>query len=106
MAKIIIKQVVEAVTESVLRQLMPDLDKKLDAIRADIGAARTELGALDGKVEGLREEMLDRFERQLAVINEVDSKVKKLEGRIEGHMEMLKIFDSPVATIRPRKKVG
>src|SRR5947207_604275 len=96
MAKFVIKQVVEAVTESVLRQLMPELDERNEGLRADIRA-------LDANVDNLREEMLDRFERQLNTINEVSHRVTRVEGKLEGYMEGLRTVIGPLKVLPKRK---
>jgi len=87
MAKIILKQVVDSVTETVLRQLMPKLAESIEALHSDIRLIKGELGALDAKVDSLREDMLDRFKRQLSTINEVSHRVTRVEGKLEGYME-------------------
>jgi uncharacterized coiled-coil protein SlyX len=105
MAKIVLHKVVESVTESVLRQLMPELDDRLASLKSELKLVRQELNSLDTKIENLREEMLDRFERQLATINEVSHRVTRVEGKLEGYMEALRTVIEPVRVAQKRKAV-
>jgi predicted RNase H-like nuclease (RuvC/YqgF family) len=103
MAKIIVKQVVDAVTDTVLRQLMPRLNETIESLHADIRPIKRELSALDAKVDNLREDMLDRFERQLNTINEVSHRITRVEGKLEGYMEGLRTVIGPLKVLPKRK---
>ena len=61
--------------------------------------------ALDAKVDSLREEMLDRFERTVSVINEVAHRVTRVEGKLEGYMEAMRGVVLPAQPMR-RKRAG
>ncbi len=108
-----------AAIERGIRDQMPNLETTLKAIEDSVRSLHTEsrrvekslhdeLRSVDAKLDNLREEMLDRFERQLALINETNERVTKLEGKLEGYMEALRLFVGPGATVRPqsRKRVG
>src|SRR5690348_5375994 len=98
MAKIILNKTTQAITESLLQQLMPQFDRKLDELRADVRA-------LDAKVDNLRNEMLDRFDAQRELINEVAHRVTRVEGKLEGYMEAMRGIVLPAQAPR-RRKVG
>src|SRR4051794_13329546 len=91
MAKIIISKMTEAVTEGVLRQLMPRLDETLAGMRKDIAALRDDVRSLDAKVDNLRVEMLERFANMLETVNEVSHRVTRLDGKLEGYTEAIGI---------------
>ena len=91
MAKIVISKITEAVTEGVLRQLMPRLDETLAAMKKEIQSVRDDIRSLDAKVDNLRTEMLERFESMLATVNEVSHRVTRLDGKLEGYMEAMGI---------------
>jgi hypothetical protein len=108
MAKEAIKKVGAGAYEGAVRAATPWLDEQFKAIREDLRTMRREfhdeLRVLDAKVDNLRLDMLDKMQNQLAVINETNSKIIKLEGKVEGYMEMLSIIlPTPRTT---RKRVG
>ena len=119
MGKAMLTGPMRAAIERGIRDQMPDLDTTLKSIEESLRSLQgdlrrvekslhDELRRLDAKVDSLREEMLDRFERQLALINETNDRVTKLEGKLEGYMEALRLFVAPGTPVRPssRKRVG
>ncbi len=101
MPKVIVSKATQAATQSVLRQLMPDIDDLLSDIRVQVRSLRDVVRTLDSKVDNRRNEMLERFESSLDVINEMSHRVTRLDGRLDGHMEALSlIVDGP----RPSRK--
>ena len=105
MPRLVLSKASQAATESVLRQLMPGLDAKLTLFADEVKAMREELRSLDAKVDNLREDMRDGFERQLHVINEVADRVTRLEGKLEGYMEAMRLIVAPPAR-QSRKRAG
>ena len=105
MGKLLLNKTTQAVTESVLRQLMPQLDDRLSAIAAEVRLLREEIRTLDAKIDSLREEMLDRFERATALVNEVAHRITRVEGKLEGYMEAMRGVVLPAQAIR-RKRAG
>lgn len=97
MAKVILKKAGAAATQSVLRELMPDIQKPFDAL-AD------EIRRMDARIEALDQRVRDGFERHLAVINEINNKLIRLDGKMEGYMEAMRLLQP----LRPasRKRVG
>jgi predicted nuclease with TOPRIM domain len=109
MAKENVKKIGAGAYQGAVRAATPWVDEGLKAIRGDIRNLRDEfhqeIRALDAKVDNLKEEMLDRFERQLATINEVSHRVTRVEGKLEGYMEALRTIIEPVK-VAQRRKVG
>src|SRR5438034_4866172 len=89
MGKIAMKEAGRAAVQSVLRQLMPDIDKRLDMIESYVRNVDARLLALEQKVDA-------RFDQQLAAINETSNKILKLEARVEGFMEAWGLLVQPV----------
>jgi hypothetical protein len=108
MAKESLKKVGAGAYEGAVRAATPWLDEQFRAIREDIRALRKEIHdeirVVDAKVDNLRLDMLDKLQNQLAVINEINGKIIKLEGKVEGHMEVLRlVLPLPRAT---KKRAG
>ena len=101
MPKVMLKKAGAAATESLLSQLMPQIDARLTSLD-------NSLRNLDAKVDELREDMLDRFETNVALINETNERIIRLEGKLEGYMEALRLFGASATPARPtsRKRVG
>jgi uncharacterized coiled-coil DUF342 family protein len=103
MAKIILTKTTQAITESLLQQLMPQFDKKMDELRSDFRSLQNDMRALESEVKGLRTEMLERFESTRELINEVAHRVTRVEGKLEGYMEPMRGIVVPVQSPRRRK---
>ena len=103
MGKMVLKKAGAAATQSVVRDLLPFLDERFIAIAKQIESLQQDLGAVDAKVDSLREEMLDRFERQLATVNEVSHRITRLDGKLEGFTEAMRITIEPSRQARKRK---
>ena len=114
MAKELLQRAAKKAAQSALLSLLPDLIEKVDllAVKMDrlddrIRALREEvhdeIRILDSKVDSLKQEMLDRFERQLNTINEVAHRVTRVEGKLEGYMEGLRTVIGPVKMLPKRK---
>ena len=96
MGKVAMKEAGSAAVQSVLRQLMPDIDKRLDLIEGYVRNVDARLLALEQKVDA-------RFEQQLAAINETSNKILKLEARVEGFMQAWGLLVQPVKIPQKRK---
>ncbi|HEX3358906.1 MAG TPA: hypothetical protein VHS31_18150 [Tepidisphaeraceae bacterium] len=107
MAKETVKKVGAGTYQGAMRAATPWIDEGLKAIREDIRSLRDEfhheIRGLDAKIDNLKEEMLDRFERQLATINEVSHRVTRVEGKLEGYMEALRTIIEPVKVAQKRR---
>jgi len=101
MPRVLLKKAEAAPSESSLAQLLPQIDARYAALE-------TGLRNLEAKVDNLREDTLGRFERQLALMNEIKGRVVRLEGKLEGYREGLRLFTAPTSSARTssRKRVG
>lgn len=81
-----------------LRKLREDTQGDLRKLREEM---HTEIRTLDVKVDDLRTEVVDRSERLLATVNEVSHRVTRLDGRLEGHVEALRLN---LQVTRPSRK--
>ena len=117
MAREIVKKAGAAAVESALRSAMPWLEDNFTALKSDLRTLRqefrdeiralrqefhNEIRALDAKVDALREEMLERFERHLHTMNEVSHRVTRLDGKLEGYTEAMR--DRLLTDQRPGRK--
>ena len=103
MSKMVLEKAGAAATQSVVRDLLPFLDERFVAMSRQIESLQNELRAIDAKVDSLRDEMLDRFERQLATLNEVSHPITRLDGKLEGFTEAMRITIEPGRQARKRK---
>jgi len=95
MGKIAMKEAGSAAVQSVLRQLMPDIDKRLDMIESYVRNIDARLVALEEKVDA-------KFEQHLAAINEQSHRITKL-GRVEGFMQAWQSLVQPMKLSQKRK---
>lgn len=86
MAKNVLKKAGLGAVEDLLTSLMPELKGAIDAVRADIRQ-------LDFKVESVRQENADKFERTQDLINELGQRIARLEGKLEGIIELSRNSD-------------
>ena len=96
MGKLAMKEAGSAAVQSVLRQLMPDIDKRLDLIENYVRNVDARLLALEQRVDA-------RFDQQLTAINETSNKILKLESRVEGFMEAWGLLVQPVKIQQKRR---
>src|SRR5687768_2172487 len=106
MGKVLLRKASTAATEGVLAHLMPQLDARLVAMQQDIRALAADVRAVDAKVDSLRDEMMDRFERTLATINEVAHRVTRVEGKLEGYMEAMRLTLSQSGRPSRKRRAG
>lgn len=105
MARIVLARATQAAVESALRQLMPMIDDRLATLGTEVRLLRDDVRALDAKVDSLRDEMLDRFERTVALVNEVAHRVTRVEGKLERYMEAMRGIVLPAHDSR-KKRAG
>src|SRR4051812_18208367 len=106
MAREALKKAGSAAAEAAARSMMPWFDEAAKGIRDDIRGLRgemqgdlrklreeihAEVRTLDAKIDDLRADVVDRFERLLNTVNEVSHRVTRLDGRLEGHVEALRL---------------
>ena len=118
MAREVLKRAGSSAVEAGVRAMMPWFDDATKAIRDDIRVLRGELQAdlrkyreelhaevrsLDAKIDDLRSDVVDRFERLLHTANEGSHRVTRLDGRLEGHVEALRLNLQSPRTSRKRK---
>ncbi|HSH95659.1 MAG TPA: hypothetical protein VK968_16055 [Roseimicrobium sp.] len=90
MSKEVAKKAASAAMESTLLSLLPSIQENLSALRSDIKAMRGDVDRVDAKIEGLQEQMLDRFERTRDTINELGQRIARVEGKLDAFFETLK----------------
>ena len=96
MAKAAVKRAGTAAAQSIARDLLPFIDERFTLIQ-------DQLRSLEGQMSALREDVVDRYERQLNLINEINHKMVRLEGKMEGYMEAMRLLIEPV---KPKRRVG
>ena len=103
MGKMVLKKAGAAATQSMLRDLLPFFDERFSSIAKQIETIQHDIRAVDAKVDSLGDEMLDRFERQVSVVNEVSHRITRLDGKLEGFTEAMRITTEPVRQVRKRR---
>ena len=103
MGKAALKKAGSAAAQSLLRDIAPYFDERF-------GQLQDQVRALEGQFISLKEEMLDRYERQLNLINEtnqrindVHNEVVHLGGKMEGYMEAMRLAFAP---IKPKRRAS
>jgi hypothetical protein len=86
MGKITLGKAGRAAASSILRELIPEIDVRLQAIERRLDAIQADMRAGEAKFDNLRDEMLSRFDQQRDVINELGERIARLDGRLDGFM--------------------
>jgi chromosome segregation ATPase len=124
MGKQVLQKAGLAAVESALRDLQPFLgerfkliderfammDERFKQLHREIERLANKMDdvdrRLDARIDSLREEMVDRFENQLGTIKEVSHRITKLDGHVEGFMELFGKMFEPVRLPTKRRKAG
>jgi uncharacterized protein YdcH (DUF465 family) len=77
----ILKKAGRSATESAIRAAMPELQKILETMQADIGN-------LDAKFVQLDEKIDERFNRILDALNQVGERIARVEGKLEAYVDL------------------
>jgi uncharacterized coiled-coil DUF342 family protein len=98
--KAALKKAGSAAAQSLLRDLAPFFDERFTMLQDQIRV-------MEGQLASLREDMLDRYERQLNLINEVNDRINEvhnevvhLGGKMEGYMEAMRLTFAPLKSKR------
>lgn len=86
----------EAVSEirADMKEMRAELRGEIKSVRSELSGVRADMLGLDGKLNDLRNEMLERFERTQETVNELGHRITRLDGRIEGYMEIMNILQA------------
>lgn len=114
-----------AATQSLARELLPFIDERFNSLQGQVAQLhdhtqrqiaqlqdqtqrqtaqlQDQIRVLEGSISSLRDDVVDRYERQLNLINEVNSRIVRLEGKMEGYMEAMRLVIHPQ---KPKRRVG
>jgi ABC-type phosphate transport system auxiliary subunit len=80
MAKELVSKTGGAAVESLLRQLMPQLQQSIAAIQSELRDFRLQT---DRRFDHVEQEIQSRHERAIDAMNELGQRIAKVEGKLE-----------------------
>jgi archaellum component FlaC len=115
MSKQFIAGPLKSALETLIRERMPGLETSIKSLEESVKSlhgdikrlevsVHNEIRQVDAKVDGLKDEMLDRFDSMLTTVNEVSQKIIFLDGKLEGYMEAMGIRLNVTQLNRPIRK--
>jgi archaellum component FlaC len=85
------KKGLAAAADKILREAMPSLQVILDTIQRDLRDLKTDVGQqifkLDAQIVNLRDEIKSGLERVSDTMNDLQGRVIRVDGKLDGFME-------------------